>query len=85
VIGEIFGAFGRRESSSTLNVLVEAGRLVEEGTPFALATVIAVERPSSAASALLQALRETRATGLEPATFGVTGLVRHHDVGGEIL
>jgi xanthine dehydrogenase accessory factor len=46
--GEIFAAFGRRESSSTLNVLVEAGRLVEEGTPFALATVVAVERPSSA-------------------------------------
>jgi xanthine dehydrogenase accessory factor len=31
-----------------VNVLVEAGRLVEEGTPFALATVVAVERPSSA-------------------------------------
>jgi xanthine dehydrogenase accessory factor len=30
-----------------MNVLVEAGRLAEEGTPFALATVIAVERPSS--------------------------------------
>ena len=31
-----------------MNVLVEAGRLAEEGTPFALATVVAVERPSSA-------------------------------------
>jgi xanthine dehydrogenase accessory factor len=31
-----------------VNVLVEAGRLAEEGTPFALATVVAVERPSSA-------------------------------------
>jgi len=30
-----------------MNVLVEAGRLAEEGTPFALATVVAVERPSS--------------------------------------
>lgn len=31
-----------------MKVLVEAGRLVEEGTTFALATVVAVERPSSA-------------------------------------
>jgi xanthine dehydrogenase accessory factor len=31
-----------------VNVLVEAGRLAEGGTPFALATVVAVERPSSA-------------------------------------
>jgi xanthine dehydrogenase accessory factor len=31
-----------------VKVLVEAGRLVEEGTAFALATVVAVERPSSA-------------------------------------
>jgi xanthine dehydrogenase accessory factor len=31
-----------------VNVLVEAGRLAEEGTPFALATVVSVERPSSA-------------------------------------
>ena len=31
-----------------MNVLVEAGRLAEEGTPFALATVVGVERPSSA-------------------------------------
>jgi xanthine dehydrogenase accessory factor len=31
-----------------VNVLVEAGRLTEEGTPFGLATVVAVERPSSA-------------------------------------
>jgi xanthine dehydrogenase accessory factor len=31
-----------------VNVLVEAGRLAAEGTPFALATVVAVERPSSA-------------------------------------
>jgi xanthine dehydrogenase accessory factor len=31
-----------------MNVLVEAGRLSEEGRPYALATVIAVERPSSA-------------------------------------
>jgi xanthine dehydrogenase accessory factor len=31
-----------------VNVLVEAGRLVEEGKPFALATVVGVERPSSA-------------------------------------
>jgi xanthine dehydrogenase accessory factor len=31
-----------------VNVLVEAGRLAEEGTAFALATVVAVERPSSA-------------------------------------
>jgi xanthine dehydrogenase accessory factor len=31
-----------------VNVLLEAGRLAEEGTPFALATVVAVERPSSA-------------------------------------
>ena len=31
-----------------MNVLVEAGRLAEEGTPFALATVVSVERPSSA-------------------------------------
>jgi xanthine dehydrogenase accessory factor len=31
-----------------VNVLVEAGRLTEEGTPFALATVVGVERPSSA-------------------------------------
>ena len=30
-----------------MNVLVEAGRLAEEGTPFVLATVVAVERPSS--------------------------------------
>src|SRR5207237_10639077 len=30
------------------NVLVEAGRLAESGEPFALATVVAVERPSSA-------------------------------------
>jgi xanthine dehydrogenase accessory factor len=31
-----------------VNVLVEAGRLATEGTPFALATVVGVERPSSA-------------------------------------
>lgn len=31
-----------------MNVLVEAGRLAAEGTPFALATVVGVERPSSA-------------------------------------
>jgi xanthine dehydrogenase accessory factor len=31
-----------------VNVLVEAGRLAAEGTPFALATVVNVERPSSA-------------------------------------
>ena len=31
-----------------MNVIVEAGRLAEEGTPFALATVVGVERPSSA-------------------------------------
>jgi xanthine dehydrogenase accessory factor len=31
-----------------VNVLVEAGRLAAEGTPFGLATVVAVERPSSA-------------------------------------
>jgi xanthine dehydrogenase accessory factor len=31
-----------------VNVLVEAGRLAEQGTLFALATVVAVERPSSA-------------------------------------
>ena len=31
-----------------VKVLVEAGRLVEEGTAFALATVVGVERPSSA-------------------------------------
>ena len=31
-----------------MNVLVEAGRLVEAGEPFVLATVVAVERPSSA-------------------------------------
>jgi xanthine dehydrogenase accessory factor len=31
-----------------MNVIVEAGRLAEEGTPFALATVVSVERPSSA-------------------------------------
>ena len=31
-----------------MSVLVEAGRLAQEGTPFALATVVAVERPSSA-------------------------------------
>jgi xanthine dehydrogenase accessory factor len=31
-----------------VSVLVEAGRLAEAGTPFALATVVAVERPSSA-------------------------------------
>jgi xanthine dehydrogenase accessory factor len=31
-----------------MNVLVEAGRLADEGTPFALATVVGVERPSSA-------------------------------------
>jgi xanthine dehydrogenase accessory factor len=31
-----------------VKVLVEAGRLSEEGTPFALATVVGVERPSSA-------------------------------------
>ena len=31
-----------------MNVLVEAGRLAEEGTTFVLATVVAVERPSSA-------------------------------------
>jgi xanthine dehydrogenase accessory factor len=31
-----------------VNVIVEAGRLAEEGTPFALATVVSVERPSSA-------------------------------------
>jgi xanthine dehydrogenase accessory factor len=31
-----------------VNVLVEAGRLAEEGTPFVLATVVGVERPSSA-------------------------------------
>ena len=31
-----------------MNTLVEAGRLAEEGTPFALATVVTVERPSSA-------------------------------------
>jgi xanthine dehydrogenase accessory factor len=30
-----------------MNVIVEAGRLAEEGTPFVLATVVAVERPSS--------------------------------------
>jgi xanthine dehydrogenase accessory factor len=31
-----------------VNVLVEAGRLADEGTPFALATVVGVERPSAA-------------------------------------
>jgi xanthine dehydrogenase accessory factor len=31
-----------------VNVLIEAGRLAAEGTPFALATVVSVERPSSA-------------------------------------
>jgi xanthine dehydrogenase accessory factor len=31
-----------------VNLLVEAGRLAAEGTPFALATVVSVERPSSA-------------------------------------
>jgi xanthine dehydrogenase accessory factor len=31
-----------------VNVLVEAGRLAQEGTPFVLATVVGVERPSSA-------------------------------------
>ena len=31
-----------------MSVLAEAGRLTEAGTPFALATVVAVERPSSA-------------------------------------
>ena len=31
-----------------MKVLVEAGRLVEEGTTFVLATVVGVERPSSA-------------------------------------
>jgi xanthine dehydrogenase accessory factor len=31
-----------------VNVLVEAGRLASEGTPFALATVVGVERPASA-------------------------------------
>jgi len=31
-----------------VNVLVEAGRLAAEGTPFVLATVVGVERPSSA-------------------------------------
>jgi xanthine dehydrogenase accessory factor len=31
-----------------VNVLVEAGRLAGQGTPFALATVVGVERPSSA-------------------------------------
>jgi xanthine dehydrogenase accessory factor len=31
-----------------MNVLVEAGRLAEEGKPFVLATVVGVERPSSA-------------------------------------
>jgi xanthine dehydrogenase accessory factor len=31
-----------------VNVIVEAGHLAEEGTPFALATVLSVERPSSA-------------------------------------
>jgi xanthine dehydrogenase accessory factor len=31
-----------------VNVLVEAGRLAKEGTPFALTTVVRVERPSSA-------------------------------------
>jgi xanthine dehydrogenase accessory factor len=31
-----------------VSVLVQAGRLAEEGTPFALATVVGVERPSSA-------------------------------------
>jgi xanthine dehydrogenase accessory factor len=31
-----------------VNVLVEAGRLAEAGEPFALATVVGVERPSSA-------------------------------------
>jgi xanthine dehydrogenase accessory factor len=31
-----------------MNVLVEAGRLADDGIPFALATVVGVERPSSA-------------------------------------
>ncbi len=31
-----------------MNVLIEAGRLAAEGTPLALATVVSVERPSSA-------------------------------------
>jgi xanthine dehydrogenase accessory factor len=31
-----------------VNVLVEAGRLAEQGTPFVLATVVGVERPASA-------------------------------------
>jgi xanthine dehydrogenase accessory factor len=31
-----------------VNVLVEAGRLAADGTPFALATVVGVDRPSSA-------------------------------------
>jgi xanthine dehydrogenase accessory factor len=31
-----------------VNVIVEAGRLAAQGTPFALATVVGVERPSSA-------------------------------------
>jgi xanthine dehydrogenase accessory factor len=39
---------GRGRYVSAVNVLVEAGRLMEEGTPFALATVVAVERPASA-------------------------------------
>jgi xanthine dehydrogenase accessory factor len=37
-----------RSGPGGVNVLVEAGRLAQEGTPFALATVVAVERPSSA-------------------------------------
>src|SRR5262249_23832022 len=37
-----------RGGPSGVNVLVEAGRLAAEGTPFALATVVGVERPSSA-------------------------------------
>src|SRR5207244_1703518 len=35
-------------SGGMTNVLVEAGRLAEAGEPFVLATVVAVERPSSA-------------------------------------
>jgi xanthine dehydrogenase accessory factor len=37
-----------RGRAGGVNVLVEAGRLAGKGTPFALATVVGVERPSSA-------------------------------------
>ena len=46
-VGQGLGG-ARGGGAGRVNVLVQAGGLAEEGTPFVLATVVAVERPTSA-------------------------------------